>query len=318
MEWKSQLRSIFERVILAVLLSAAWVTSAQATPPLVQPEWLMQRLGQSDLKVLDLRAKPEQFTADGHIPGAALWNISDANAPVDVFGRTRNLPSVEDMGTLLRSLGVRQGDTVVLTSNASSAPEVGFMARAYWLIKYHGYDKVAVLDGGTGHWAARDFPLSKVAATVTPGDVRLSGAGADWLIQSSQMKEAVDGKQLQPVDFRASEFYRGEKKQPFVAKAGHIPGAINQPAGSLFETHAGTHASYPQYLTFKTAAALRELAAFQQQGLPRVAYCDSGVLSGTGFFAMRALLGMNDARYFPGSSQAWAGADLPMMVAVQP
>ncbi|MFN3630048.1 MAG: sulfurtransferase [Casimicrobiaceae bacterium] len=283
----------------------------------MQPDWLAQRLGQADIKVLDLRTVPEQFTEKGHIPGAILWNLSDPNTPVDIFGRTRNLPSTEDMNTLLRSLGVRQGDTIVLTSSASIPPEVGFLARAYWLIKYHGHDKVAILDGGTGHWLAKGLPLSKTASRVSPGDIQLPGPTADWLLQTQQMKEAVDGKNLQPVDFRPPEFYRGEKKQPFVAKAGHIPGAINQPAATLFETHASTDDAFPQYLTFKPVAALRALPAFQKPERPLVAYCDSGVLSATGFFAMRALLGMNDARYFPGSSQAWSAAELPMSLAAQ-
>ena len=96
------------------------------------------------------------------------------------------------------------------------------------------------------------------------------------------------------IDGRAPERYRGET-EPLDPRAGHIPGAVNVPASSLYP--AGRMPSDDE---------LHSLLAPALDGEPSTvaAYCGSGVSAARDVLAL-AVLGV-EASLYPGSWSAWS------------
>jgi len=296
-------------------MKIAQVHALELPGPLVEPQWLQAHLKAPHLVVIDVREDAQSFSQKGHIPGARLWDWKGKLNQVDLTGRVKNLPDSDDVTETMVKLGVSNEDAIVFTTNAHSVGEVTWGTRAYWTIKYLGYNNVALLDGGTSRWASEGFSLSHEETNYGVGNFRAGHTMKDLIILTAEMKNIINMKAALPVDFRSPEFYSGEKKQPFVKAYGHIPGAVNMPVSALFKVNTGFNQEFPTYLTFKPPQELKKLAAESGVDLttPLAAYCDSGHLSSGGLFAFRELLQDGKMRFYPGSLQAWADANLPVV-----
>ena len=107
-------------------------------------------------------------------------------------------------------------------------------ARAWWLLRYHGYPSVRVLDGGFRAWSAAGQPVSTEDAHARPGDFSARPGNMPALDATQAAVVARSGILL---DARAPARYRGET-EPVDRVAGHIPGALER-ADSENVTSAG-------------------------------------------------------------------------------
>lgn len=298
---------------IGLTMKVTQVHALEVPGPLIEPQWLQAHLNDPHLIVIDVREDAQSFSQKGHIPGARLWDWKGKLNLVDLTGRVKNLPNSGDVTETMDKLGASNDDAIVFTTNANNIGEVTWGTRAYWTIKSLGHNNVALLDGGTSRWANEGFPLSHEESSYGMGNFRAGQTMKDLIIPTAEMKNIVNLKAALPVDFRSPEFYSGEKKQPFVKAYGHIPGAVNLPVSALFKVNTGFNQKFPTYLTFKSHQELKKLATESGIDLttPAVAYCDSGHLSSGGLFAFRELLQDGKMRFYPGSLQAWADANLP-------
>ena len=130
------------------------------------PSWLAARLGEPGLVVADVRwyLDPARRGRDawraGHVPGAVFLDVDeDLSAP----GGGRGLPagrhpwpSEEQVARVMGAAGIGPGVRVVAYDDASGS----VAARLWYLLRAHGHDDVAVLDGGFAKWTAEGRPLS--------------------------------------------------------------------------------------------------------------------------------------------------------------
>jgi thiosulfate/3-mercaptopyruvate sulfurtransferase len=225
--------------------------------------------------------------AEGHIPGAVFVDLeSDLSAPAGAGGR-HPLPEPQAFAAAMRAKGVSGGHPVVVydAGGALSA------ARAWWLLRYHGHPRVAVLDGGLAAWQAAGQPLSAEVPAPAPGDFEarpgemplLDAAGAEELAQTGIL-----------LDARAPERYRGEI-EPIDPVAGHIPGARNRPATDNLSPDG----------RFRDGGALRvEFARLGVEPGSQVgAYCGSGVTAAQLVLALE--LAGHRAALYAGSWSEW-------------
>src|SRR5579862_421023 len=143
-----------------------------STSPLVTPGQLARWLSaEACLTVLDVRwevstgADHAAYLA-GHIPGAVFIDLDRqlADPPSD---RGRHpLPDAVRFGGEMRSAGVWNERPVVVYDAAASLAA----ARAWWLLRYFGHARVAVLDGGFATWVGEGYPVSSAVLTPEPGD----------------------------------------------------------------------------------------------------------------------------------------------------
>lgn len=270
--------------------------------PLVEPDWLLGRLGDPELVLLEVDERPALYRR-GHIPGAhALDWHTDLQDPV-----TRDLPSVAAMRALWRRVGVEEGRTVVLYGDQDN----WYACFAYWLFTLYGLRDMAVLDGGRPLWVSRALPMETdpppPADSTPPEPAPHTALRAAWW----NVLEGVRGDAVL-VDVRSPAEYRGELltepgyPEEAAQRGGHVPGAANVP---------WDRATRPDG-RFAPLAELRALyAAADVTGeRPVITYCRIGERSAHTWFVLHELLGFGDVRNYDGSWTEW-GSMIGMPVA---
>jgi thiosulfate/3-mercaptopyruvate sulfurtransferase len=266
---------------------------------LVSTDGLASRLGEAGLRVCDVRwyldpsRKGIEAYRRGHIPGAVFLDMDkDLAAP----GGGRGLPagrhpwpSEEQVARVMGRAGIGPGTRVVAYDDQSGA----MAARLWYLLRAHGHDDVAVLDGGILRWEAEGRPLETDVPAIEPAafPARLRPG---FVVGKDEMREP-DSERL-VLDARVGERYRGET-EPIDPRAGHIPGARNAPyPGNL------TKEAVPVFLS---PAALRaRYAAMGAEAKEPVVYCGSGVSACHDLLALH-LAGLR-GRLYAGSWSEWS------------
>ncbi|WP_407318933.1 sulfurtransferase [Isoptericola halotolerans] len=246
-------------------------------PVLLDVRW---ELGRSDGR--------EQYEA-GHLPGAAFVDLeTELAAPPSAAEGRHPLPSATAFQEAARSWGVHAHSRVVVYDAVGGTSA----ARAWWLLRWFGHERVRLLDGGLTAWLDAGLPLEAGPVEREPGDVVVHPGGMPVLDADGAADAAAHGVLL---DARAAERYRGEV-EPVDPRAGHVPGAISAPT---VENLSGAG-------TFRPAAELVErftgLGATRER--PVGVYCGSGVTASHEVAAL-ASVGVAAALY-PGSWSQWS------------
>ncbi|HEY2636207.1 MAG TPA: rhodanese-like domain-containing protein, partial [Solirubrobacteraceae bacterium] len=123
-----------------------------AIPPLVTPDWLLDRLGQQGMVVVDCRwalgapGAGRRAWEEAHIPGAHFLDVDeDLSGPpaADRLGGRHPLPSADAFAAAAASAGIGADSLVVAYDEAGE----GGAARLWWLLRHFGHEDAAVLDG---------------------------------------------------------------------------------------------------------------------------------------------------------------------------
>ncbi|MEA2467502.1 MAG: thiosulfate/3-mercaptopyruvate sulfurtransferase [Thermoleophilaceae bacterium] len=273
-----------------------------AIGPLVSAGWLLDRVGQRDLVVVDCRfalglpGEGRLAWEDAHIPGAHYLDVDeDLSAPPGTAGGGRHpLPAAEDFAAAAASAGIGADSTVV----AYDAAGEGGAARLWWLLRHFGHDDVAVLDGGLRAWRAAGGPLDDLPPRPwSSGAPFVPRERAGDMADAEELSGRLEDDALVLVDARAPARFRGEV-EPVDPVAGHIPGARNVSFASLAPDGR-----------FLDPAELRARLD-PGDGRELVAYCGSGITASTVVLAAEAA-GL-EARLYPGSWSDWCARDLPV------
>jgi thiosulfate/3-mercaptopyruvate sulfurtransferase len=279
----------YETLIAAVALGD-WI----ARPP----------VGAPPLCILDCRfdlAKPEtgrRAYQVGHIPGALFADLnSDLSAPIGPSTGRHPLPDPILFGAALHRWGVTPESQVVAYDAANSS----FAARLWWLLRWVGHRRVAVLDGGYQAWCASGGQTeSGSPATVDAGKIGSEAPawrpGAAPTIDTRALAEKLRAPDHLIVDARAAERYAGAI-EPIDSVAGHVPGAVNHP--------------FPLNLasdnTFLPGEELRRRWDERLGGRDPaqvIAMCGSGVTACHNLLSLE-IAGLPGAALYPGSWSEW-------------
>jgi thiosulfate/3-mercaptopyruvate sulfurtransferase len=269
---------------------------------LLSVQELYASLGDPNLVILDCRftlgdgGRGYQDYLRGHIPGAIYAHLDDDLCGSIVPGVTGRhpLPSVDRMAEKFSGWGIDAQVQVVVYDDW---PEVGLpvAARLWWMLRYSGHKKVAVLDGGWGKWLSQSYPV-QTAVESRPERVFSPNIQPQLLASTDQVDRFRRSQGFCVVDSRSADRYRGEN-ETIDPVAGHIPGAISLPfAGTL--SSSGTFHSRD------------DLRMIYQSGLGKIPaeqvvfYCGSGVTAAVNVLAM-AHAGLGDARLYAGSWSEW-------------
>jgi thiosulfate/3-mercaptopyruvate sulfurtransferase len=187
----------------------------------------------------------------------------------------------------LRSWGIGGASQVVVYDDASGA----FAARLWWMLKWLGHERVAVLDGGFGAWQASGFPVTTETTLSAVGDF-MPRQRRELLVGAGELLASAERKLF---DARAPERFRGEV-EPIDPVAGHIPSAENLPfSGNLRDGR------------FLSPSELRARLDRALDGTPperAVVYCGSGVTACHDVLAF-AHAGLPLPRLYAGSWSEW-------------
>lgn len=263
--------------------------------PVVSASWLYEHLNDGKIAIADCRfalANPQlgqQQYQLSHIPGAYYLDLNlDLSSPVQKHGGRHPLPDFNQLAAKLSSMGVDSQTLVVAYDDSRFA----FAARLWWLLRYMGHERVAVLDGGFKAWQAQGYPVSNEVIQPQP-------AKFDWQLQPAYavdidiVKARKDLPNVALVDARESDRYRGIS-EPIDPVAGHIPGAVNYPWQEV-STPDG-------YLRPQSAQSDRwqELKGAEEI----IVYCGSGVTACVDLLSLQ-LAGINTGKLYVGSWSDW-------------
>lgn len=243
----------------------------------------------------------------GHIPGALYAHLdNDLSSPILPTSGRHPLPDPDRLAQRLGEWGICPDTQVVVYDDMGGA----MAARAWWLLRWLGHERVAVLDGGFPAWVATDGAVSaeqpNQPAAPQPCESYPYQLNADWLVSTQDIVANLSVAEFSLVDARTAERFRGEQ-EPIDPIAGHIPGALNRPLPDNL-TAMGT---------FKPAEQLRSewLALLGPVPVAEVvAMCGSGVTACHLLLSLE-VAGLNGARIYAGSWSEWIrAADRPVEV----
>lgn len=270
----------------------------EPSSPLISVEQLSEHLQDSHWRVIDVRhdlfdadAGPRAYQS-GHIPGAVFANIdSDLSGKKTGSNGRHPLPRRDDLIETLRAWGIGQSTQIV----AYDAHGGQFAARLWWLARWLGHQRVALLDGGWQKWLSEKGLSSQQAPQHPRGDF-VAGASLMPLATVDQIAHSLAIRDRVLLDARTAERYRGEM-EPIDPVAGHIPGARNRPWQQNLNADQ----------TFKSALQLRAefIAALGEATSEQITHqCGSGVTACHNVFAME-LAGLRGSALYGGSWSEW-------------
>ena len=229
--------------------------------------------------------------ATGHLPGARFMHLDrDLSGPLTGINGRHPLPEAAQFAARLGELGVGNDSQVVAYDDAGGM----FAARLWWLMRWLGHARVAVLDGGMQAWGRAGGALTREVPKCAPREflwrADVEWVGASWLLGHLGREDVL------LIDARSPDRFRGEN-ETLDPVAGHIPGARNR----FFRNNLERDGS------FKPAAVLRE-EFFETMGGHAAAevihQCGSGVTACHNLLAME-VAGLTGSRLYPGSWSEW-------------
>ena len=229
----------------------------------------------------------------GHVPGAVYASLSHDLAGVPDGSNGRHpLPSPEAMRATFGRLGIGPGTQVAAYDQDSGM----FAARLWWMLRYMGHDRVAVVDGGFARWTREGRPVE--TGEVTPAAEAFAGEPRPgWTRSAADVLAALARPATRLVDARSPDRFAGDNETIDKA-AGHIPGAINH----HFLTNVGPDGVFRPVEELRAGFA-RTLGEARPDEV--ICYCGSGVTACHNLLAM-AHAGLDIAPLFVGSWSEWS------------
>jgi thiosulfate/3-mercaptopyruvate sulfurtransferase len=237
-----------------------------------------------------------QSYRDGHIPSAQFVDLEkDLSAPKTGTNGRHPLPTVDVCVALFSRLGIADGKQVVVYDQSSNM----YSARAWWMLRWLGFESVAVLDGGYKAWQEKNGEIETQVRQVG-SSIFLPRVQRDMLVLSDDLKMLLDDPRLCLIDARAKERYLG-LQEPLDPIAGHIPRAMNR-----FWKDNLT----PQD-TFLPANEVRSVFSNYLGQTPShqvIHQCGSGVSACHNVLAME-MAGLSGSRLYAGSWSEWCSLE---------
>jgi thiosulfate/3-mercaptopyruvate sulfurtransferase len=272
----------------------------------VSSEWLADRLGAANLRILDVRGEvggqPPAKRADYdevHIPGAVFadWTADfvDLDDP-----RPIQLASPEAFRTCAERLGIGDDDVVVTYDDYFDI----FAGRMWWAMRAYGHDAVRVLDGGWRTWRAEARATTAATPSLPPATFTPRPVPALNRTLAEVEVALADGVTL--IDARPRHLYDGD---PDAHRTGHIPGAVNLPYPDLVDAESGLFRSRHELRVAVASVGIDP----DDADAPVISSCGSGVSASVVCMALE-LLGRRDVPVFDGSFAEWV-ADLARPIA---
>ncbi|WPQ64250.1 sulfurtransferase [Chitinophaga sancti] len=161
-----------------------------------------------------------------HIPGAVYADLHYDLSGEIIAGKTSRhpLPRKEALVKTLSKLGIDENVQVVVYDATA-----GFMAaaRMWWLLRWAGHEKVAVLNGGKAVWAAAGYPLTGDIMPLQPKQF-VGNFNDSMLASVSEVMASIEAGNTCLIDSRTADRYAGQN-ETIDPVAGHIPTAISKP-----------------------------------------------------------------------------------------
>jgi thiosulfate/3-mercaptopyruvate sulfurtransferase len=266
---------------------------------LVNTDTLAAHLDDPQWVIFDCRhdlmdfAKGERLYRESHVPRAHFAAVeTDLSGAKNGRNGRHPLPEPPAFADFLGRHGVSETSRVVAYDDVGGQ----YSARLWWLARWTGFDRVALLDGGFPKWVAEGRPLTSdipVVPAKTSVRVRLR---PELVWTTADVERRLNNPASAVVDARTAERYRGET-EPIDPIAGRIPGALNR----FFKANLNAD------LTLRPAEELKREyeALLDGRAAENIGHqCGSGITACANLFAME-YAGLRGSKLYAGSWSEW-------------
>ena len=233
---------------------------------------------------------PNAYAAS-HVPRARFAHVDrDLAGPLTGKNGRHPLPDPNAFIAWLGRMGVANGSQVVGYDHAGGT----YAARLWWMLRWVGHQKVAVVDGGWQAWTAAGLPVTKDLPT--PARVTFKGKPDRSWVDSATVADRLNSNEIVLIDARSSDRFHG-RNETIDPVAGHIPGALNR----FFKDNLNAQGFFksPKELRADFKSLVGDASA------ERVVHqCGSGVSACHNLLAME-IAGIKGTRLYPGSWSEW-------------
>jgi thiosulfate/3-mercaptopyruvate sulfurtransferase len=261
---------------------------------------LLPHLNDRDLAIVDCRFSladsdyGRKAYHEAHIPGAVYANLDQHLSGKIVPGETGRhpLPPIPSFVEILNRWGIDESVQVVAYDDVGGALAA---ARLWWMLRWLGHEKVAVLDGGWNKWLQLEY---QTRSGYEQRDPRFftPNPQSEMIVISDDVESIRQNPDYRLFDSRTQERYRGEG-ETIDPVAGHIPGAQNAPYLENLDVNG----------QFLPPIELKKRFQKLQSGVKAertVFYCGSGVTAAHNILA-QTHCGMGSGKLYIGSWSEW-------------
>jgi thiosulfate/3-mercaptopyruvate sulfurtransferase len=238
-------------------------------------------------------AKGERLYRLGHLPGAFFAPVETAlSGPKTGKNGRHPLPEPQAFADFLADHGVSEDTTVIAYDDVGGQ----FAARLWWMTRWIGLSKAALLDGGLGKWTAEGRPLTGAAPPRrAPSGLR---ARPQWEMvwTTRDVEQRLDRRDSLLLDARTAERFRGET-EPIDPVAGHVPGSVCRFYKQNLNADQTLRPREELKREFENLIGSRNAGDVGHQ-------CGSGVTACANLFAME-YAGLRGSKLYAGSWSEW-------------
>jgi len=201
----------------------------------VEPKILMTKIDKLSFKILDATfylpdsgLNAEEEYKKKHIPGAVFFDINKVADPNNSLPHM--IPQKDLFSKMMQNLGLNNEDEIVIYDNSSFLSS----ARAWFLFRYFGHDKVSIMQGGLENWKNSGGNISQENVVIKKGNYTAKDEKKDLVVNLDQMIIATQNKEKIILDARSKQRFLGEAKEPRPnLPSGHIPNSKSLPSSLL-------------------------------------------------------------------------------------
>jgi thiosulfate/3-mercaptopyruvate sulfurtransferase len=272
---------------------------------LISADRLEAHLGDPDLRVYDCTTylayesgtgQPYRVVSGrddydaGHIPGSGFLDLQGEFSVKDSPYRF-TLPAPETAAAAFARHGVGDDTRVVLYSRGS----LQWATRFWWMLRWLGFDRAAILDGGYDKWAADGRPVSTGPCRYPAGKLSIAPR-PELFVGKQAVLDAIGDAGVCTLNALGRDLHSGAN--PRYGRAGRIPESVNVPAAELVDPE--TRELLPPAAV---ARAFADVGA--TPGKRIIAYCGGGIAATLDAFLLHQL-GARDISVYDASMSEWA------------
>lgn len=228
-----------------------------------------------------------------HIPGAVFIDFDKYVTGKVAKGTGRHpMPDRAAFEKNMQAFGVDSSKQIVIYDQGG----LGFSTRLWYELRWLGYERVAVLNGGLKGWKLKKLPLTGTPLEPQPSESVTELEALEVPVQMKEVQDNLKTHEFMLIDARPETRFHGIG-ETIDHKAGHIPGAVCRSGSECFDENG----------FFKSAPELRKefLALLNGKSPKQVIHsCGSGVNASVNLFAMD-YCGLFGSRLYPGSFSQW-------------
>ena len=201
----------------------------------IEPKTLMSKLDNINLKILDATfylpdsgLVAEDEYKKKHIPNAIFFDINKIADPNNSLPHM--IPSKDLFSKMMQNIGLNKDDEIIIYDNSPFLSS----ARAWFLFRYFGHDKISIMQGGIKNWENNGGNITQGNVILEKGNYIASAERKELVVNLDEMILASQNKKNIILDARSKKRFLGEALEPRPnLPSGHIPNSKSLPSSDL-------------------------------------------------------------------------------------